>query len=196
MDQLIALLALLPVAGPIDVPQDVPRAAVSVSVAAPATTELYPPPEVPEPMIEEGRGLFAISDSFRPEAENQVRIEQRITIRISPRAGPPPAPFMMDLPERPNRPPPRMAERSIGRCLPIAGIAGVQVGRDNRLMAFMRDRRVVSLGLEKSCRAQDFYSGFYVERNSDGQLCVDRDRLQSRSGANCALTRLRQLVGE
>lgn len=196
MDHLVVLLAplaaLLPAVGPVDVMQD--RA--GGGAAAPwAEGNLYPPPEAPEPVIDGGRMAMPVSDSFRPETENQVRIEQRITIRISPRAAspaPPQRPFLMDMQ---NRLPPRLAERHFGKCLPIAGIAGVQVG-DNRLMVFLRDRRTVSLGLEKSCRAQDFYSGFYVERNADGQICVDRDRLQSRSGANCALTKLRQLVEE
>jgi hypothetical protein len=53
---------------------------------------------------------------------------------------------------------------------------------------------VVSASLERSCSARDYYSGFYIERNSDGQICVRRDSLLSRSGANCKLTRLRQLV--
>lgn len=196
MDHLAVLLApiaaLLPAVGPADAIQDMP----TVDAAAPwVEGRLYPPPEAPEQVMDEGRMTMPVSDSFRPQVENQVRIEQRITIRISPRAAPlppPQRPFLMDLQ---NRLPPRLTERHFGKCLPIAGIAGVQVG-DNRLMVFLRDRRTVSLGLEKSCRAQDFYSGFYVERNPDGQLCVDRDRLQSRSGANCALTKLRQLVEE
>lgn len=197
MEHLVVLLALLPALGPVDASQDFPAPSAS-EVGSAVGAELYPPPEVPEPMTEDGRMVLSIvSEGFRPQAENQVRIEQRITIRIAPRAGPPPPPFrpfMMDQPDRPDRP--RISERHAGKCLPIAGIAGVQVGRDNRLMLYLRDRRVISLGLEKGCRAQDFYSGFYVERSQDGQLCVDRDRLQSRSGANCALTRLRQLVEE
>lgn len=194
MEHLVVLLALLPTLGPLDAAQDRPEGGGG-EVAAGIGSELYPPPEMPEPLTEDGRlVLSVVTQGFRPPAENQVRIEQRITIRIAPRAGPPPPPlrpFMMDLPDRP-----RISERHAGKCLPISGIAGVQVGRDNRLMAYLRDRRVISLGLEKGCRARDFYSGFYVERNADGQLCVDRDRLQSRSGANCALTRLRQLVEE
>jgi hypothetical protein len=194
MEHLVVLLALLPTLGSLDALQDRPGAVVG-EVEATIGAELYPPPEVPEPLTEDGRiVLSVVTEGFRPRAENQVRIEQRITIRISPRAGPPPPPlrpFMMDLPDRP-----RISERHAGKCLPISSIAGVQVGRDNRQMAYLRDRRVISLGLEKGCRAQDFYSGFYVERSADGQLCVDRDRLQSRSGANCALTRLRQLVEE
>ncbi|MFT4027943.1 MAG: hypothetical protein QM676_14255 [Novosphingobium sp.] len=193
MDHLIVLLAplaaLLPAPGPADAVSGGP----GVEAAGPwAGGKLFPPPEAPEPLYEDGRTVLPMADSFRPEVENQVRIEQRITIRISPRA-PTPRPFDFDLPDRP---PARVVERNFGRCLPIAGIAGVQVGQGNRLMVFLRDRRTVSLGLEKACRPQDFYSGFYVERNADGQLCVDRDRLQSRSGANCALTRLRQLVEE
>ncbi|MGN6357217.1 MAG: hypothetical protein ACTHLU_07020 [Novosphingobium sp.] len=190
MEHLVVLLALLPALGPADVPQDLPG-----FVAGEASSQLYPPPEVPDPLTDEARlVLSVVTEGFRPPVENQVRIEQRITIRIAPRAGPPPAPFRPFMLDQPDRP--RISERHAGKCLPIAGIAGVQVGRDNRLMLSLRDRRVISLGLEKGCRAQDFYSGFYVERSSDGQLCVDRDRLQSRSGANCALTRLRQLVEE
>lgn len=79
-------------------------------------------------------------------------------------------------------------------CVPIKGINGVQPGSGNRLVLFMADRRMVSARLEKSCRARDFYSGFYLERNEDGKLCVSRDKLQSRSGTSCELTRMRELV--
>ena len=48
--------------------------------------------------------------------------------------------------------------------------------------------------LERACSARDYYSGFYVQRTSDGQICVDRDTLQSRTGASCKLSRLRELV--
>lgn len=192
MEHLVVLLALLPAVGPGDASQDLPGAVLGDGGAA-IGAELYPPPEAREPLVDVGRMVLSVvTEGFRPPTEHQVRIEQRITIRIAPRAGPMPPPlrpFMMDLPDQP-----RISERHVGKCLPISGIAGVQVGRDNRLMAYLRDRRVISLGLEKGCRARDFYSGFYVERSPDGQICVDRDRLQSRSGANCALTRLRQLV--
>lgn len=202
MDRLVVLLAplaaLLSGGEPIDASQG--RLGVSQggpgveapSAQAQSDAELARVP-VSAPIAEQDLGAFPVSDSFRAPAENQVRIEQRITIRIAPRASAPLRP-MFDMPDRTRAP--RISERHMGKCVPIGGIAGVQVGQDNRLMLFLRDRRTVSLGLEKSCRAQDFYSGFYVERSPDGQLCVDRDRLQSRSGANCALTRLRQLVQE
>lgn len=191
MDRLIVvlapLLALLPGGGPIDASQS-----AADTGAASAEAGLHQPARA-VPQLQEDLGEFPASESIRVPVENQVRIERQITIRVAPR-GPVPRAAMFEVPGRGR--PPRIAERRMGKCLPIGGIAGVQVGRDNRLTLFLRDRRTVSLGLEKTCRAQDFYSGFYVERSPDGQLCVDRDRLQSRSGANCALTRMRQLVVE
>lgn len=190
MDQWVVLLApLATLVSPMGTAGVAPG---GPAIPATAGEALFPPPAGRAVVSQEGRMVVSIADSFRPQSQHQVRIEQRITIRIAPRAASP-RPLVMDLPDRAG---PRLSERRMGKCLPISGIAGVQVDRGNRLMLFLRDRRMISLGLEKACRAQDFYSGFYVERSPDGQLCVDRDRLQSRSGANCAVTKLRQLVRE
>ncbi|HKT86712.1 MAG TPA: hypothetical protein VJQ77_11585 [Novosphingobium sp.] len=124
-----------------------------------------------------------------------MRIEQRMTIRVAPRGSRPSSPEMFfGMPDDEFES--RFAERKIGKCLPMAGIAGVQPNGSNRLLLFMRDQRVVSAELERACRARDFYLGFYLARTSDGQLCVDRDTLLSRSGMNCKLTRIRQLVAD
>ena len=82
----------------------------------------------------------------------------------------------------------------MGKCVPVSSIAGVQPDSGQRLILFMRDRRIVRARLERSCQARDFYSGFYLSRSSDGKLCIDRDTLQSRSGANCKVTRFRELI--
>ena len=76
----------------------------------------------------------------------------------------------------------------------MKALPGVQTGSGNRLVLFLRDQRMISVNLEKSCRARDFYSGFYVERNKDGRLCVDRDKVQSRTGMRCEVEAMRQLV--
>ena len=131
-------------------------------------------------------------ESWRMPVAQQVRIEQHMSIRISPGPGLPPPELLLQLQQ--NAAPPRIVQRAIGKCLPVSGVSAVRVS-NNRLLLFMRDQRVVSASLEKSCRAADFYSGFYVERSADGQICADRDRLQSRSGAKCKLSKLRQLVG-
>jgi hypothetical protein len=130
---------------------------------------------------------------FQPEPGWQVRIEQHMQIRITPRAQAPMRRDMFfDFPDDDFKV--QYIEKKMGKCLSIAGIAGVQPDRGNRLLLYMRDRRLVGAELERSCRARDFYSGFYLSRTDDGQLCVDRDTLLSRSGMNCKLTRIRQLI--
>lgn len=153
-----------------------------------------PPGARPNPAIAEGWIFRDVAERFRLETQNQVRIEQHMTIRIAPQSRPVTMPprFMLDMPQREFAP--RFVERNIGRCLPVSSISGVQPDMGNRLILFLRDRRMISAMLDRACRARDFYSGFYVERTSDGQLCVDRDTLLSRSGANCKLTRIRQLI--
>lgn len=126
------------------------------------------------------------------ESAQQVRIEQRVIIRIAPST---PASRERTL---------GFVERSSGRtsfkeekldgCIPLAAIAGVQPAEQNRLLLFMRDHRVLSAALERACDAKDFYSGFYVERSEDGQLCSNREKLQSRAGASCRVAQLNRLV--
>lgn len=132
----------------------------------------------------------ALVQSFRNQSQNQVRIEQRVTIRVIPRS----SPQVNLLAAAPNGASGGFVEKKMGKCVQISGIVGVQGSGPSNLILFMRDQRMVSAALERSCRARDFYSGFYLERNSDGKLCVDRDTLLSRSGANCKLARIRQLV--
>ncbi len=130
---------------------------------------------------------------FQPEPGWQVRIEQHMQIRITPRAQAPMRRDMFfDFPDDDFKV--QYIEKKMGKCLSIAGIAGVQPDRGNRLLLYMRDRRLIGAELERSCRARDLYSGFYLSRTEDGQLCVDRDTLLSRSGMNCKLTRMRQLI--
>lgn len=122
----------------------------------------------------------------------QVRIEQRVMIRITPQPMAARQSMVAELPRRVDAP--RFEERDKEKCLPLQGIAGVQTGSGNRLVLFLRDQRMISVNLEKSCRARDFYSGFYVEKNKDGRLCVERDKLQSRTGARCEVETMRNLV--
>jgi len=187
---------LLPVASAAGPSQDARAAVSQVADAAAEPARLTPPPAVPAPVGLDGAesAIFQlIAHGFRADMENQVRIEQRITIRIAPRQSQVQPSMLMDLPrEAPAMP--RFTERNMGKCLPVSGIAGVQVTGDNRMILYMRDQRIVSAALERACSARDFYSGFYVDRNTDGQLCVNRDTLQSRSGAQCKLSRIRQLV--
>jgi hypothetical protein len=142
--------------------------------------------QAPQPLV---NPLVALR---RSSVANQVRIEQRVVVRIAPASPAARQNMMADLPERAV--PPRFEERAKEKCVSLDGIAGVQTGSGNRLVLFLRDRRMISVNLEKTCRARDFYAGFYVEKNKDGRLCVERDKLQSRTGARCEVETMRQLV--
>ncbi|WP_284125797.1 hypothetical protein [Parerythrobacter aestuarii] len=118
----------------------------------------------------------------------QVRIEQRVTIRVAPAR--PRSNLVADLP---RNFPDRLVERKMGDCIAAKDVVGVQTGGTTKLILFMRDRGMISAQLEKACSARDFYSGFYVEPSKDGKLCIKRDELLSRNGTKCELSRFSRL---
>lgn len=133
-----------------------------------------------------------LSPSSQRQAQHQVRIEGRVIIRISPTPPNARTRMLSDLPRRPLRS--SYEEVDHDDCVPVANIVGVQPTADNRLLLFTRDRTILAATLERSCSAQAFYSGFYVERNDDGRLCVERDEIQSRAGASCEVAGFTRLV--
>ncbi len=188
---LYPVLLLLPAAGAGD---GAPRGEEVREQVSPAPVEAYawPQLEVSTLASDSPFPLSLLHDAF-PRDAWQVRIEQRMTIRITPpRAAVPMPDMFVGMPGDDGEH--QFTERKVGNCLPIAGIASVRPDRANRLLLLMRDRRVMSAELDRSCRARDFYSGFLLERSDDGRICVDRDTLLSRSGMNCKLTRIRELI--
>lgn len=145
-----------------------------------------------ETFSSEQDGTVALEAFYGSQIYRQFRIEQRVVIRITPRQQGNRGSLLSQLPQRPLTA--RYEERETDRCIPVGDISGVQTGTGNRLLLFTRDERILTVNLERACRARDFYSGFYIERNEDGQLCVDRDQLQSRSGARCEVERMSLLV--
>jgi hypothetical protein len=135
-----------------------------------------------------------LQEARRPQEFGQVRIEQRVIIRISPGSAAAREQMMTDLRNRSSSRTSYQEEKLRG-CIAISAIAAVQPAPEqNRLLLFMRDRRVLSAALERACNARDYYSGFYIERSDDGQLCARRDLLQSRAGASCKVAQLSRLV--
>lgn len=189
------VLAVLSLGGAVP---DMP-AAPTPEMAAPEA-ELVPAKAAPPSAPSADRALERFAEAARALRQHQevrqVRIEQRIILRISP--GLPsrdPRDIRRSLFGPAGRPlTPRLEERKMSQCVAVGGIAGVQPDGPSRLMLFMRDQRIVSASLEKTCNAREFYSGFLVERSTDGMICAGRDKLLSRSGSNCALGKLRQLV--
>ncbi|MXO64376.1 hypothetical protein [Altericroceibacterium endophyticum] len=128
----------------------------------------------------------------REQVNQQVRVERRVVIRVAPSPPSVRQQMMAAIPKRSMRT--RFLERPLGHCIPARDIVGLQTVAPNRLLLFMKDRRILSLALGRACRARDFYSGFYVEPNKDDQLCEGRDRLLSRAGVSCGVEKLNKLV--
>ena len=158
----------------------VPPAAMEVSVNA------------TEPPVEARRQPapgWLVADAWRQDQEaRQVRIRQEIMVRVSPRRSRElVANWRTVLPQR-------YEQRKIGKCLTARNIVAVQTVSSRDLVLYMADSRMIRAQLNKACNARDFYLGFYIEPNDDGELCVDRDMLRSRNGASCKIGGIRQLV--
>lgn len=189
MKPLTYFLALLAVIGATFAAQDPLRAQV-----AEVNTSSSPERMRPELGVE---GIatppFRVLQAARqPRVANQVRIERRVIIRISPRSPDARGRSFAALPERSAQTP--FEEVDHADCVEVDRIAGVQPTQDNRLLLFMHNRQVLAASLERNCTARSFYSGFYVERSEDGKLCISRDRLQSRAGASCQIDQLHRVV--
>ncbi|MDG6079608.1 hypothetical protein E3U23_10415 [Erythrobacter litoralis] len=150
------------------------------------------PPVVALPLSDRAPGWTPLLEPAQPRTEQQVRIERRVIIRISPMSGTMRSSFLPEQP-RPRSRPPQFVERPHPDCIESATIAAVST-RGNRLLILTRDRRMVTAKLENGCSPRDFYQGFYMERSKDGKLCVKRDKLLSRSGAKCEVEKLHNLV--
>ncbi|WEK47324.1 MAG: hypothetical protein P0Y56_03295 [Candidatus Andeanibacterium colombiense] len=185
----LAPLALLLPAGIADAPGLTPASDSARLVSDVADSAADPLSLGPE----SATSVRPLSDAMRPGENAQVRIEQSITIRIAARPPRSEQDLLRSLPQG-SRPTAHFEERKVGSCVAAQGIVGVQTRDDNKLLLFMRDRRILTAALEKACSSRDFYSGFYIERSDDGQLCTKRDKIHSRSGSKCELKQFRQLV--
>ncbi|MEL6541690.1 MAG: hypothetical protein AAFQ34_09825 [Pseudomonadota bacterium] len=182
-----ALTLLLPLAG---VSADAPASAeVSQAVEAAKAGESPKLPEaVQYPVSGQPAPIASLKVTYN---QSQIRIERRVYVRIAPRSVAARRNMLAQLPVQSSLR--RYKEQKAEKCVAVEQIAGVETGSGNRLLLFLRDAEILSVNLEKACRARDFYSGFYVERNKDGKLCVQRDTLQSRNGARCDIARMMQL---
>jgi len=158
------------------------------------------------PLSGAGGDAAELEDSASPVGTSSARLDPK-QAELMAKSGQSLAPQSFVVPTQqqvrrtslvPNRQPSaqrtKIIERKIGKCIPLEKISALRTGSGKNLILFTRDSKVLSLRLEKSCRARDFYSGFYVEKDEDGQLCIDRDKLRSRSGAQCEVKRMRQLI--
>lgn len=164
---------------------DAARAFSGTAMPQPLRDDTHGPAS--DPASGDGTGPNPMGDGLDAGPWRQVRIEQRLIIRITPGLGrdmPMPIPEPMFVPR---------ARRGTS-CVALGGIAAIAPSSsDSEIVLLLRDRRQVLAKLEKSCNARDFYVGFYAERSSDGLLCTGRDVIHSRAGASCMITRLQEM---
>ncbi len=117
----------------------------------------------------------------RPMRFAQVVIQEQITVRMRSRGRGPPPPKI------------DWKEKRGPKCIPANAIAGAALIGPNSVDIILRDNRRIRARLESSCPALDFYRGFYLKPNPDGQICADRDAIRSRMGGQCGIEKFRLL---
>jgi hypothetical protein len=122
----------------------------------------------------------------------QVRVEQRIIIRVPRQTS---SPAGLGVPGGSARSTPaRFKEEKIGKCLVMDRLVGLRSGPKESLELITRDGVLIRAYLGDGCLAREFYAGAYMERPLDGKLCVERDILHARTGAKCEVDKFRLLV--
>jgi hypothetical protein len=188
---LAPLLVLLPAANGIETPRD-PSAQSAAKDETPVRLA-HPNGPISRPV---SRDLLPFEQQMpfdQLDTAQQVSIEQRVTIRITPHAAPLPLNASM-LDQDTGGSGSRFVERKAGKCVSVAAIRSVKPVSGSKLLLIMRDRRLFTAELKKGCQARDYYSGFLVTKNSDGMICTGRDELRARSGMSCQVSGFRQIV--
>jgi hypothetical protein len=113
----------------------------------------------------------------------QLTVRQQILVRVPVRL----------------RPMPKMSERldwkeSKGpKCIAARSIIGATALGQKSFDLVLRDKTRIRARLDRSCPALDYYYGFYISPDADGQICADRDSIRSRVGGECEIDAFRKL---
>ncbi len=124
-----------------------------------------------------------------PHGWFQVRVRQRVVVRVPSRV---PRPQAGRVPKSSNR----FKEKKIGKCVMLNQIVAARPGssKNQNLELVTKSGRLVRAYLGNGCLAREFYAGAYIEKPLDGKLCIDRDLVHARTGAKCEIDKFRQLV--
>ena len=135
---------------------------------------------------------LAAPDGPRPGGMSmgQVIIRERIIVRV-PRVAQatPLTGGMMVVPT-----PIRWKEKKGPKCIAAASMAGAMVTTVKQVDLVLRGGSRVRARLGGTCRALDFYSGFYLRPSADGLICADRDSIRTQSGTSCPIDAFRALI--
>ena len=111
---------------------------------------------------------------------SQVIVREQLVVRIPAEAMSAPVPI-------------RWKEGKGPKCVPARIIVAASVIAPSSVDFVLRDARRIRAKLDSSCPALDYYRGFYIAPNPDGQICADRDIIRSRMGGECGIDKFRSL---
>lgn len=117
----------------------------------------------------------------------QLRIRQRVIIRVPALPAPTPA---VPLPRIPLI----WHEKRGPSCVTMAALAGAAITQKDAIDLYLRGGERMRAKLDDDCPALDYYGDFYVLPTKDGQICADRDVIHTRSGGQCEIVKFRRLV--
>lgn len=165
-------------------------AALLIAAAAPsADTEL--PIAPPESLT----GIVPPMSAPPASPYWQVVIEQQLIIRVPAQRSP-----LNNFAARPA-PQLRLREQHVEwkekkgpKCVAMRNIMGMQAAQGDSIDLITRQKQRLRAQLNRGCRALDFYAGFYMQGNKDGQLCEGRDEIHARTGAKCEVSKFRLMV--
>lgn len=128
----------------------------------------------------------------------QVTIEQRVIIRI-PTIPPPNAPRLQRgalTSPLPPEPPEDVELKEVKgpKCIKLDSLRGAILNSQTGVTMLTDRDEAFRTHFGKSCRAADFYSGFYVQPTKDGSICAGRDTLHARNGSTCDIQKFTKLV--
>lgn len=128
----------------------------------------------------------------------QVTIEQRVIIRI-PTIPPPNAPRLQRgalTAPLPPEPPQNVELKEVKgpKCIKLDSLRGAILNSQTGVTMLNDRDEAFRTHFGKSCRAADFYSGFYVQPTKDGSICAGRDTLHARNGSTCDIQKFTKLV--
>jgi hypothetical protein len=112
----------------------------------------------------------------------QVMIHQRTIVRIQTRS-----------PAVARAPMTQWRERKGPKCVPMDRVGAAAVVADDSVDLLLRGGSRVRAQFADDCPDLDYYSGFYIARGPDGQVCAGRDSIHVRSGGECRIERFRAL---
>ena len=122
-------------------------------------------------------------NAIAPMQFAQLTVRQQILVRVPLRVRP-----------APKTPDPIEWKESKGpKCVAARTIAGATALRQKSFDLLLRDKTRIRARLDRSCPALDYYYGFYISPDGDGQICADRDSIRSRVGGECEIDGFRTL---